>query len=187
MVSWSDVRESKGARLEQESAVEAGPSPGRGKSSDGAEARAHQTAACGLASSGRAASSLGTRSSVRKRACRSSFGVLGEAIGRVREGDDEVGDLEPVDQVVENRDEVGVTRVVVTVVYDEERVAAGRTEPGGEIEAYGPATQGWAVEDDFVEPSWLRLRDGVQSTPAPRNPSRGRRSSRRTGPALGSG
>ena len=65
-------------------------------------------------------------------------GVLGEPVLGVQEGDDRLGDVEPVDQVVEDRLGGGVLQEVRTVVHEQQRVRrrcagtarVGRPSPG---------------------------------------------------------
>ena len=85
-------------------------------------------------------------------------GVLAEAIGRVREGDDHVRDLEPVDQVVEHDAHVREVHVVAAVVDDEQRVEARLAEARRQVDrAVAHAVERLRVERERLEQAGARI------------------------------
>ena len=163
VVAVADVGEREAARLQQQPAVEAGV-PARGRQRrDRAEAGAHQAPALGhgLEREG----PLDERHQVLGHVPGVALvvGVLAQAIGRAREHDDRVGDLEPVGEVVEDRAHRRVAQVVVAVVDDQQRVAAAALEPGRHVQAEAAAPERARVEEDLVEPA--RRRGAIVADP----------------------
>ena len=67
---------------------------------------------------------------------KSADGTIVRNDAGVREGDDQGGDLEAVDEVVEDGLQAGVAHVVAAVVDDEEGVAAGLAESRGQVDRH---------------------------------------------------
>src|SRR5690348_9599068 len=62
--------------------------------------------------------------------------VLGQPVPRVHEGRDELGHVQPVDEVVQHRLRGRVLQVVTAVVHDQQRIPPGPPEPGGQVERH---------------------------------------------------
>ena len=67
---------------------------------------------------------------------RRRVGVLGQPVARVGERGDDLGDVEPVDEVIKHGLGRRVRQVVAAVVHDQQRVTGGAAEPGRQVERH---------------------------------------------------
>ena len=83
--------------------------------------------------SGNSVSSFGTSSSVTKRECAVELAYSVSRSCGLQERDDGLGDVEPVDEVVEDGLHRGVLQEVAAVVHEQQRVRRGAPEPGRQV------------------------------------------------------